>query len=469
VIDLPPPQNDEQSWASVRHHGNAFREQETLRELLLLMLRASEFAYMYALLRRIVLKHDATMGDGDGLVQFDSPERVRDLFDNQRKVSCRLLQRPIQAMELLDFMQRNRNYIRQDPGGALRFNPHHASSSADLPYDRLFLEDTLDLFRSNDGRLLDYDDELTASGGLVYGITSNRLKKRLTVTFRGSVGALDFQTCANYHLDEEVFTFLGPGVKIHAGFASYLFHQIEGGATKFRRIVDCLKHYYDNAPPDVRDDFDLYVSGHSLGGALAILFASAAVASEASHPVFRKIRVATFAAPLVGNREFDQAIRKYEKSGQLKLLRISNEGDVIATRHFFRNYVANGVNMHLLRDGTIEFKHGNTKFITSQMVGDLLENHSFPEHERRLFLDAEHPVLNLSYDEVYLMLEEFDYEERSTSNDNDEKDSKQIQQSCYDKRSDNHDGSDNNEQHQTQQNAVPSSKWRRIKGVFKVR
>jgi hypothetical protein len=60
--------------------------------------------------------------------------------------------------------------------------------------------------------------------------------------------------------------------------------------------------------------------------------------------------------------------------------------------------------MHLLRDGTIEFKHGNTKFITSQMVGDLLENHSFPEHERRLFLDAEHPVLNQSYDEVYLML-----------------------------------------------------------------
>lgn len=338
------------------------------------------------------MEHDVAL-NGDDNVQFDSPfdtpELVQDLFAAERKVSCRLLERPIPAASFLDFLRRNRKYLNE----ALGFNPQNW----------LFLEDTADLFRANDGRLLDYDDEFTASGGLVYGITSNRLKKRLTVVFRGSVGVKDFLTCANYRLDGEVFACAGPEVKIHAGFKSYLFDRIEGGETKFRRIVDCLKYYYDNAPPDVRDDFDLYVSGHSLGGALAILFASAVAAMEASHPVFRKIRVVTFAAPLVGNQAFDRAVRNFEKRGTLKLMRISNEGDVIATRHLFGEYIANGVNMHLRTDGTMELKRGNTKHITTQISGDFFENHSFSEHERRLFLNAEHSVLDWTFDEVYRM------------------------------------------------------------------
>lgn len=154
----------------------------------------------------------------------------------------------------------------------------------------------------------------------------------------------------------------------------------------------------------MRDDFDMYVAGHSLGGALAILFASAAAAMEASHPVFRKIRVVTFAAPLVGNQAFDRAVRNFEKRGTLKLMRISNEGDIIATSHLFREYIANGVNMHLRTDGTMELKHGNTKHITTQIFGDFFVSHSFPEHERRrLFLDAQHSVLDRTYDEVYRM------------------------------------------------------------------
>ena len=395
--DLPPPHDDDESWAFVRCQGDAFRDGESLRELLLVMMRSSEFVYMYAAFRRMLMEHHVAL-NGDGNVQFDSPfdtpELVQDLFFAERKVSCRLLERPIPAATFLDFLRRNRKYLGKEFNGALGgFNPQKW----------LFLEDTVDLFRANDGRLLDYDDEFTASGGLVYGITSNRLKKRLTVVFRGSVGQADFITCANYRLDGEVFAFAGPEVKIHAGFASYLFGLIEGGETKFRRIVDCLKYYYDNAPPDVRDDFDLYVSGHSLGGALAILFASAVAATEASHPVFRKIRVVTFAAPLVGNQAFDRAVRNFEKRGTLKLMRISNDGDVIATRHLFREYIANGVNMHLRTDGTMELKRGNTKHITTQIFGDFLVNHSFPEHERRLFLDAQHSVLDRTYDEVYRM------------------------------------------------------------------
>jgi len=388
--DLPPPCDDNESWAFVRRQGDAFRDGESLRELLLFMIRSSEFVYTFATFRRMLMEHVALNGDGN--IQFDlpydMPELVQDLFVAERKVSCRMLERPIPAANFLDFLRRNRIYLK----GALGFNPQN----------QLFLEDTADLFRANDGRLLDYDDEFTASGGLVYGITSNRFKKRLTVVFRGSVGEKDFLTCANYRLDGEVFACAGPEVKIHAGFASYLFGR-EGGETKFRRIVDCLKYYYENAPIDVRDDFDLYVAGHSLGGALAILFASAAAAMEASHPVFRKIRVVTFAAPLVGNQAFDRAVQNFEKIGTLKLMRISNEGDIIATSHLFREYIANGVNMHLRTDGTMELKHGNTKHITTQIFGDFFVNHSFPEHERRLFLDEQHSVLDRTYDEVYRM------------------------------------------------------------------
>ncbi|KAL7516846.1 hypothetical protein ACHAWX_001822 [Stephanocyclus meneghinianus] len=428
----PQPDDDDESWKSVRRRGDAFRERETLRELLLIMLRSSEFVYMYAALRRILTERDVTLRRACGnneddedldLVEFDSPEMVKELFLNERRVSCRLLERPILATSFLEFLARNRKYLRQESNGArLQFDPDWAVAKTAEP---LFLEDTADLFRTNDGRLLDYDDELTRSGGLVYGITSNRLKKRLTVVFRGSVGGPDFMTCADYRLDDQVFASLGTGVAVHAGFASYLFRPIGGDPrdTKFRRIVDCLKYYYDNAPEDIRDDFDLYVSGHSLGGALAVLFASAAVASEPTHPVFRKIRVITFAAPLLGNQQFNDAILQFERRGRLKLLRISNEGDVIATRHFFRSYTANGVNMHLRMDGTMELKYGNTKFISSQLLGDLIVSHSFPEHERRLFRHAEHPILDQTYDEVYQMGCEPDSHEngnhREKDNDND--------------------------------------------------
>ena len=90
----------------------------------------------------------------------------------------------------------------------------------------------------------------------------------------------------------------------------YLFGEIEGeGRTKFDRIIAVIKEVHEELPESDRDSYDLYVSGHSLGGALCNLFAFAVAETQKDCRYFDKVTAVSFAAPVVGNRGYNNAFQ----------------------------------------------------------------------------------------------------------------------------------------------------------------
>jgi len=416
--DEPPDVSTDDDYKFTRENEQAGKITPKVGDLIGEMIKGSEFVYTYGSVRRILLKHDKTLkkirgnkewlglpNESEYLVEFDSPDLVKELFGNERFDDIRYFKKPIKAEAYLEFLRRNRKYFKQAPdGGPVKFNFNYKfSSGLQLPYEEYMAKAT-----EVDGRLLELDDELTLEGGLVYAMLSNRLSRRGTVVFRGTVGGVDLPTCANFFPNDQVFKskdYGGLDIKVHSGFASYLFDKNEDGLSKYDRLVACIKFYYGTLPPDIQADYRLYVTGHSLGGALSNMFAFAA--AQEDHPFFKKISVVTFAAPVVGNEGYNRAFQNYEKSGKLSLLRISNEGDVICSKHL-PGYTQNGVNMHLLPDGKkMELRYRNTKGIFTQVTPDPLKCHSFPEYMKRLYSPVHEEMFEQTLEEVILTGDDF--------------------------------------------------------------
>lgn len=74
----------------------------------------------------------------------------------------------------------------------------------------------------------------------------------------------------------------------------------------------------------------LYVTGHSLGGALATLFAfEAAAAPDSLIP--KPVSLFSIAGPYVGDESFRSAHQLLESLGKLRHLRVSNHKDLVPT------------------------------------------------------------------------------------------------------------------------------------------
>ena len=165
-----------------------------------------------------------------------------------------------------------------------------------------------------------------------------------------------------------------------------MFDEIEGeGRNRYERIVAALKDVYDKDLSDLsekeKEEYKVVVSGHSLGGALANLFAFTLSLKEGDGdcPLFRYIRAVSFAAPVVGNSGYDKVFQEQESKNKLHLLRISNQGDVVPTNPSPYKYTQQGVNMHLKGFGKeMELKYGNKKSLLSQMNLNPLGKHRFP-------------------------------------------------------------------------------------------
>ncbi|KAK9807288.1 hypothetical protein WJX73_008211 [Symbiochloris irregularis] len=121
-------------------------------------------------------------------------------------------------------------------------------------------------------------------------------ERAVVVAFRGSepTNLINFRSSGRITLLPQS----GMG-RVHAGFWSCLFWGDAEGGTLYSRIVETL-----DALPD--PDKPIYLTGHSLGAALALLFAQAA---NAQHPqLARRIAgVYGFAAPRVGDAAFAAA------------------------------------------------------------------------------------------------------------------------------------------------------------------
>lgn len=148
-------------------------------------------------------------------------------------------------------------------------------------------------------KLLDRVLHHPASGGTAYVAT---LGKKLVVAFRGTKGQSFSDTVMNALTDILAFlkrvkfvdftkgrarAFAGKGLKVHMGFHN-----------EYQRYQPVIRKLVRNHP-----DHEIYVTGHSLGGALATL-----CSFDLALTTGRKVQAFIFGSPRVGNEAFRLAM-----------------------------------------------------------------------------------------------------------------------------------------------------------------
>lgn len=183
------------------------------------------------------------------------------------------------------------------------------------------------------------------------------------------------------------------GIKIHRGFYGYLFRDTKDRnmKSKYDQICALLKELYTYKGKG-RDysDYTLYVTGHSLGGALSQLFAFMIAASDAAKsflPPNKPVIAVTYASPEVGNKGYEKHFNVLEKQDRLRHLRVSNQGDLVA---FILSTIAPllgwkqpGVNVHVAPNKAVEIAYDKVKMAFA--FSNPLNMHSLDIYRQRLF------------------------------------------------------------------------------------
>jgi len=158
------------------------------------------------------------------------------------------------------------------------------------------------------------------------GITINDADKRICVVFRGS------ESLSDWYYDLYVIKKqIKDDVWVHGGFYKQLHDN-----DVYKNIVQHIKTQLET-----HLDYTIYVTGHSLGAALATLFGYLL-----SHEIENNITVVSFASPRVGNPGWKKS---FESKSNLTHYRITNCRDVITAFPLY-NYKHVGNNIRLFED-----------------------------------------------------------------------------------------------------------------------
>jgi hypothetical protein len=266
---------------------------------------------------------------------------------------------------------------------------------------------------------------------LTYGITVHHDLQRITVVFRGSTALNDW--VVNVKVDDTAFDLPGPTAKnrsnygrVHEGYYQYLFDAGKPGRDgraicKADQIMGKLQALFKMHP-----DYKLWITGHSLGGALSTMFAFRAAmdAGVRNKPVMN----VSFASPFVGDHVFREEFQNLEKTGMIRHLRVSNEDDVVPLIPFStldfppKLYKHVGMNVRLYNKtpwrqftnkisypkvgGSIldELGRAISNNIFLGLTFQVLPNHLCPEYRHRLEAakeDLEQIYLEALYNDTY--------------------------------------------------------------------
>ena len=162
----------------------------------------------------------------------------------------------------------------------------------------------------------EYDDKFQDEE-LVFGISRDSVRKRITLVFRGSesrYGAMMTNWRANLAIAKRrvpVPEILRNQVKqknfkVHTGYYRYLFKETakesdEENRTKYDQIVEALSPLLKKYP-----DHKLYVTGHSLGAAMSTI---AAFYLSCDPGIPKPVTCLNFASPRVGNAAFLKTVQ----------------------------------------------------------------------------------------------------------------------------------------------------------------
>ncbi|KAL7533368.1 hypothetical protein ACHAXR_005183 [Thalassiosira sp. AJA248-18] len=178
------------------------------------------------------------------------------------------------------------------------------------------------------------------------------------------------------------------------------------------QIIKVLKDVYEYKDEAGRDysDYELYITGHSLGGALTQLSAFVLAGLDLDFlPKTNPINAISFASPIVGNSDFLEEYEKLEKDNKLRHIRVSNHNDVVPFQ--VPGYRQTGVNFHVKEGEEMEVKYLNPKTLITQLrLPATLTSHSlqgetnyyprlYAKDESGSYLNGE--VLDKSIEEIY--------------------------------------------------------------------
>jgi len=398
----------------------------------------SDFVYSFANVRRVVKKNrdqikkkkTGWFSSEEYKVEYDTPALILTQRGAQEEDDNQYLKYDITAAMIKEFMEKNRKwFVEPEGGGDWVFDKTVTEKT-----EPFLLEEMVDLCAKDNMRFYDYDDEFsTAAGGLVYGVIINLTQKRVVVVFRGTVGATDIGTDRDFRLDHESLfesedDIFIPGGKpgTHKGFTTYLCDEKKGeddGRKVLERILSCVNEVFEENADVAGQGFDLYVTGHSLGGGLANLFSFKAAQLKAKGDERVKhlpelVIALTFAAPVVGNEDFNKEYQYLEKKGVLRHIRVSNEGDLVPTTNFIPPfsfgikgdsslYTQNGVNLLFHHKDEVKVEYRNTKSFGSQMGFSPLTNHKVGEYHIRVGLEVNKKAYEQTVEELYKVAGEF--------------------------------------------------------------
>eukprot|EP00978_Attheya_sp_CCMP212_P048640 scaffold553883_cov122-Attheya_sp.AAC.1 len=198
------------------------------------------------------------------------------------------------------------------------------------------VEDMKAIDMEGESLVLQRYDDMNQDDELVYSISTDEINHRIIVTFRGTDNAMAFSSNWGANIDilkvkEDVPALLkgefkSDKVSIHKGFHTYMHKEsLQSGITFYDEITRQVKNLLQNSYTKYTS---VYVTGHSLGAALSILY-SYYIAADLDIP--KPVKCINFASPRVGDRNFLQAVQHLEKTQRLQVIRVVNDNDVIPT------------------------------------------------------------------------------------------------------------------------------------------
>lgn len=225
-------------------------------------------------------------------------------------------------------------------------------------------------------RFLSFHRSIQKDHTCVYSVFKNTKDKKITVSFRGSVfggqdwghnltpGTTKLETPAI--IKDKLPESLRENVLVRSGFHDYLFNEenMKDKKSRYDKIMEDIQTLLKQEP-----DYRVYVTGHSLGGALATILsfkiAGSGESDEESVPIPKPVTCITWAAPFAGTTGFRTATEHLEREGLLRSLRVSNSYDVVPTLPPKSRFVVGprmahvGVNVRLISNGVPIIQHSS--------------------------------------------------------------------------------------------------------------
>lgn len=203
---------------------------------------------------------------------------------------------------------------------------------------------------------LQYFDDRHQEHEMVYAVAKDDINKRVTLVFRGTHNELTSGSnwTTNMYVSKtqvDIPSYLKDKVDAasiwwHSGFYNYIFEQTfdpndSPDRTKITEIIEDIKPLLEANP-----DYKLYVTGHSLGGALAGLV-SFYLACDPEIP--KPVTCFSFGAPRFGDSNYLEALQVLEKHEKLRFCRVVNDNDSVAAVPMW-NYYHGGFQVRLYKD-----------------------------------------------------------------------------------------------------------------------